>query len=94
MQYKSKYFNIDKYYENIAKLQGWQKEDFIWTLKILESLPKNELLKICKYFENKLQLTPPALRWEDLQKDKLIDLILSEIHPQIVIRILNDLNKN
>jgi hypothetical protein len=47
-EFESKYFNIDEYYKNVASKEGWKKEDFVWALKVLESLPKEKLIEICK----------------------------------------------
>jgi hypothetical protein len=66
-QYKSKYYNIDAYYEGTAKHEGWKKEDFIWALKILESLPREKLIKLCEHPEIDIRFTHST--WDEVDEE-------------------------
>lgn len=71
--YKSKYYNIDASCESSAKEMGWEKEDFVWALKILESLPKEKLIEICQDPKVQLRFTDDS-DWKVV--DKKISLLL------------------
>jgi hypothetical protein len=45
-EFKSKYFNIDEYFKNVMEPLYWTKEEFVYALKILESLPLEKLKEL------------------------------------------------
>jgi hypothetical protein len=84
-QYKSKYYDIDAYYENSAKEDGWEKEDFIWILKILESLPQEKLIKLCEHPEIDIKTSGGWGGWDE---EQLIAVLISDVHPDTLLNVI------
>ncbi len=49
MTYKAKYFNLNYVPE------GWSREDFVWIVEKLETMPKEKLLSLCDLPQIQLQ---------------------------------------
>jgi hypothetical protein len=85
-QYKSKYYNIDAYYESTAKKDGWKKEDFIWALKILESLPKEKLIELCQHPEIDIRFTYST--WDEVDEEQLVAVLISDVPPNTLLNVI------
>jgi hypothetical protein len=82
--FKSKYYDIDAYYENVASKEGWRKEDFIFVLSVLESLPKEKLIEICKSPE--IQLRFSGDNWEKIvDEEDIVSALISDYSPEDLI---------
>lgn len=90
--YKSKYYNIDAYYESTAKKEGWQKEDFIWALKVLESLPKEKLIEICEDPQIQLRFIDIDKNkpedWDKIDEEQIVSALISDYGPDTLLPIL------
>jgi hypothetical protein len=85
-EFKSKYYDIDAYYENVASQEGWRKEDFIFVLSVLESLPKEKLIEICKSPE--IQLRFSGDNWEKIvDEEEIIGALISDYPPEDLILV-------
>jgi len=85
-QYESKYYDIDAYYENATKEDGWKKEDFIWSLKILESLPREKLIKLCEHPEIDIRFTYST--WDEVDEEQLIAVLISDVPPDTLLNVI------
>jgi hypothetical protein len=89
-EFESKYFNIDEYYKNVASKEGWKKEDFVWALKVLESLPKENLIEICK--DPRIDLKFTGKDWETTtDEEEIIGALIADYPPNILIPVLREL---
>jgi len=87
--YKSKYYNIDEYYKNVASKEGWKKEDFVWALKILELLPREKLIQICK--DPRIELRFTGENWEETTpEEEIVGALISDYPPDILINVLKE----
>jgi len=84
-QYESKYYDIDAYYESTAKHDGWKKEDFIWALKILESLPKEKLIELCQHPEIDIK---PSGGWGGWDEEQLVAVLISDVPPDTLLNVI------
>jgi hypothetical protein len=87
-EYKSKYYDISAYFESSAQKYGWQKEDFIWALKILESLSKKDLIKICNHPAVQIKFINSS--WDKVDEEEIIGAIISDIKPDLLLSILKN----
>jgi hypothetical protein len=89
-EFESKYFNIDEYYKNVASKEGWKKEDFVWALKVLESLPKEKLIEICK--DPRIDLKFTGKDWETTtDEEEIIGALIADYPPNILLPVLKEL---
>jgi hypothetical protein len=67
-----------------------KKEDFVWALKVLESLPKEKLIEICKNPRIDLKFTRKD--WETTtEEEEIIGALIADYPPNILLPVLREL---
>lgn len=86
-KFKSKYFSIDEFYKNVMKKLSvpWTRDEFIYALKILESLPIKKLKKLNE------KLGASFSPKYDVKNEEYIDVILTEGDKEKIISELRKL---
>jgi hypothetical protein len=62
-----------------------EKKDFVWALKVLESLPKEKLLEICKDSRIDIKFT---VKYECLDERALVETLIFDSDPQDLLSVL------
>ena len=77
-------FNIDAYYENNAKIEGWQKEEFTRAVQKVEEKSLNDLRNLAKKVGNPADIN----FFESAPNDELILYLFSDVNKDILIKEL------
>lgn len=84
MSYKSKYFNIDKYFKNTASKKNWDKNEFVFAVEVLESLSRVLLFKLLDEF--KICFTVPKEREKFLEDEEIISVLISDVPKEKLLK--------
>lgn len=66
-----------------------KKEDFVWALQVLESLPKEKLVAICEHPEVRIKFT--SATFDDVDEEDLVSVIVSDTTPELLLKVLKEM---